>query len=1074
MRSKAYRHLILLAVVIGVLSILAEPVSAFAENPAWEAFTEVNPTNLPPGGTGSIAVGVVDIGDASGEATVTDRLPEGVTMVAGGGNTDCQGVSVITCKIGPVAPGEEARAGFDLPAATIPVNISSSVASGSEGSNTVTVVGPGAPSPAQETRKVKFGTSRGSFGIENASVWITNANGTTDTQAGSHPSELGLIYSNNHFREGSGDPFEEQTGGEMKDILVNLPPGIVGDPTAVPQCTREELDQTGENLGGTGSYVAGDCPLDTRIGTETVDVQNYVYEELAIFNMVPPAGMPAQFAFLYKSKEIFLDAGVRTGGPTTEAGDYGISEHVDNLPQSGILVAETQIWGVPAERNGSGLPPVALLTLPTACEGPQHFTIEGFDSWTNQGVFAPTVTVPVRDSQGTPVGFTGCEHLRFGPSISTTPDTSYADSPAGLSVELKTPQEGLLDPEGLATSNLKNTTVVLPEGMVINPGQATGLVACQASQDGQGTEGPPSCPAASKIGEVEIETPLLKNRLKGDVYLMQNNPPELQLLVAASGEGVNVKVIGTVHLDEATGRLTTVFNGTPEVPFDVFKLTFSGGAQAALVTPPRCGVYSSTAEFTPWSTPLVESLQTLASYQVTGGPGGTPCVGGALPFAPSMTAGSTTDQAGGFTDFSVLFQRPDGQQRVGKLQFKTPEGLLGMISSITLCEEPQAGKGECPASSQIGHTVVGAGPGPDPLFIPDPGDPPAPIYITGPYEGAPYGLAIVVPIIAGPFNLGTIVVRGRIEVDRHTAQLTVTTDPLPVIVKGIPADMRSINAVIDRPGFMFNPTSCAPMSFSGTVTSTEGATAAVSSPLQVGSCRALTFKPNFQVSAPAKTSRADGAGIDAKIVYPTGALGHNQASSQSNIESVKVELPKRLPSRLTTLQKACPAAVFDANPAGCPPASVVGHAVAHTPVLPVPLSGPAYFVSHGGEAFPSLIIVLQGYGVTVEVIGSTFISKQGITSSTFKQIPDVPITLFELVLPEGPYSALSANGNLCNGTLQMPTDFTAQDGATRNQQSKITVTGCPKTKKTKHKAKNAKHKAKKAKDKAKKAKDGAR
>jgi hypothetical protein len=269
--------------------------------------------------------------------------------------------------------------------------------------------------------------------------------------------------------------------------------------------------------------------------------------------------------------------------------------------------------------------------------------------------------------------------------------------------------------------------------------------------------------------------------------------------------------------------------------------------------------------------------------------------------------------------------------------------------------------------------------------------------------------------------------------------------------------MRSINAVIERPGFMFNPTSCAPMAFSGEVESTEGATTSVSSPLQVGSCRALTFKPNFQVSAPAKYSRANGASLYAKIIYPTGKLGHNQASSQSNIEAVKVELPKQMPSRLSTLQKACPGKVFEANPAQCPAPSVVGHVRAVTPVLPVPLTGPAYFVSHGNEAFPSLIMVLQAEGITVEVVGSTYISKQGITSSTFHGIPDVPITLFELVLPEGPDSALTGVGNFCKETLKMPTDFTAQDGATRDQYTKVSITGCPKAKTKKKKVRKHKH-----------------
>lgn len=369
-----------------------------------------------------------------------------------------------------------------------------------------------------------------------------------------------------------------------------------------------------------------------------------------------------------------------------------------------------------------------------------------------------------------------------------------------------------------------------------------------------------------------------------------------------------------------------------------------------------------------------------------------------------------------------------------------------MISQIKLCEEPQAAKGECSAESQIGHTVVGAGPGPYPLFIPEPGKPPAPIYLTGPYDGAPYGLAIVVPVAVGPFNLGTIVVRATVEVDKYTSRLTITTNPatLPTILKGVPADIRDINAVINRPEFMFNPTSCAPMSFTGTAYSTEGATAPLTSHFQVGSCKSLVFDPNFQVSTEAKTSRKDGASLTAKVIYPTGALGHNQASSQTNIGAIRVELPHQLPARLTTLQKACPGAVFEANPADCPGPSVIGHVRALTPVLNVPLTGPAYFVSHGNESFPSLIVVLQGDGVTIDLVGTTFISKAGITSSTFKAIPDVPIGLFELVLPEGPYSALAANGNVCKSTLYMPTEFTGQNGAVIKRKTKFSVTGCPK------------------------------
>jgi hypothetical protein len=406
-------------------------------------------------------------------------------------------------------------------------------------------------------------------------------------------------------------------------------------------------------------------------------------------------------------------------------------------------------------------------------------------------------------------------------------------------------------------------------------------------------------------------------------------------------------------------------------------------------------------------------------------------------------------------------QAPDDQQRIAGLQFKVPQGLLGMISRVPLCPEPQAQDGTCSSASQIGHTVIASGPGPYPLVVPQPGQPPAAIYLTGPYKGAPYGLSIVVPVVVGPFTLQTQIVRAKIEVDSLTAQITVTTDPLPQVIDGVPTDLRTVNAVIDRPGFMFNPTNCSPMSFSGTAFSAQGASAAISSPFQMGSCRSLLFKPDFKVSTSGRTSRKNGASLDARILYPKVPLGANQASSQSNIRSVKVDLPKQLPSRLTTLQKACTAAVFEANPANCPTASRVGTVTAVTPVLPVTLTGPAYFVSYGGAKFPELVFALQGYGVTVYVHGETFISKAGITSSTFHQIPDVPIYSFELKLPQGPFSALAANGNLCKAKLKMPTQFTAQDGAVIKQTTPVTVTGCVKAKhekaaahhKTKHKKK---------------------
>ncbi len=893
-------------------------------------------------------------------------------------------------------------------------------------------------------RDETFRTANGFFSFVGFESVARNQDGSLDLRAGSHPYAFTTSYRLDVTSESKGNTIVD--GGLAKDIEVDLPQGFVGDPNALPQCSLAEFDAVslGENR----------CPDDTAVGFVQLEIPGEGVTLHPLYSLAPPPGKVAEFGFPVLTVPITMSVSVRTGENNT------LRVGTTNIPQAfQVTGASFTFWGVPGDAShdkqrghcliglsiGVGhscpidIPSKPLLTLPTVCSGPLTTSIRA-DSWSTPGVFVGDSTTS-HDESGSPAPFSGCGSLPFEPSIAVAPDTSSADTPAGVTVDLKMGLGGLLSATGVAPADLEDSEVTLPEGVTINPGQAAGLVACQPSEDGVGTEGPPSCPAASRVGTVAITTPLLADKLEGSVYILPSNPPHLQLLVAASGDSVNLKLIGDVYLDPLTGRLTAKFEQTPPLPFSDVKLAFSGGAQAALTTPTTCGVYSTSFDFTPWSSPFAPDMSGASSFAIDSGPGGSGC-SSPLPFAPSMIAGSTSDQAAGFTGFSLLLQRGDGQQRIGGLQFKTPEGLLGMIRGVTLCGQSEAASGECPAASQIGHVVVGAGPGPFPLYVPEPSQPAAPIYLTGPYKGAPYGLSIVVPVIAGPFDLGRIVVRSAISVDPHTARLTISTDPLPQVVAGVPADLRTIDTVIDRPGFMFNPTSCAPMAFEGIASSVQGATAPISSHFQVGSCQSLTFKPRFIVSTSGRTSRRNGASLDAKIVYPTSAPGNNQASSQSNIAQVKVELPNQLPSRLTTLQKACPDSVFNTNPDMCPAASRIGYAKAVTPVLPGSLSGPAYFVSHGGAAFPDLIVVLQGQGIRVDLVGSTFISKQGITSSTFKSVPDVPIYSFELYLPQGPESALTANGDLCKSTLRMPTTFTAQDGAVVKQSTPIAVTGC--------------------------------
>jgi hypothetical protein len=895
----------------------------------------------------------------------------------------------------------------------------------------------------------------GSFGLHSFEVSAVNKNGSPDAQAGSHPYSLTTSFRLNQAEEFEPGKFRV-SGGDLKDVRVELPPGFVGNPNATPKCTYHEFTER-------------NCPDDTVVGETTTYLTtsegNPLYSTDPVYNMETPSGIPAEFAYRVKALvPVFLDVSVRTGG------DYGITVDARNLPQIVPIYGSTvTIWGVPAdpshdplrgkclgndergENPGESLgncpvnvPVEPLLTNPTSCGVLRKAEIS-VDSWLQSGSFVSEEAVLPELS--------GCEKLDFSPSITVVPDGTAGSTPTGLTVGLHVPQESTTNPVGLAEADVKNTRVSLPAGVQLSPSAADGLLACSPEQINLHSPEPSTCPGASKVGTVEIDTPLLPTPLVGAVYLAaQNNNPFGSLIalyiVAENKEyGVLVKVAGQTVPDPVTGQLVTTFNETPPLPFSDLKLSFFGTARAPLSTPELCGTYTTETSIEPWSgTPAVNPS---SKFQITSGPAGSPCAD-PLPFAPGFESGSTNLQAGAFSPFTLTMSRPDGNQTLSRIEMQMPPGLLGTLSHVTLCGEPQASQGTCGEESLIGHTIVSAGLGNDPYTVTG-----GKVYITTGYKGAAYGLSIVNPAKAGPFDLGIVVVRAAINVDPHTAALHIVSDPLPTILDGIPLQIQHVNVSVDRDLFTFNPTNCSKMAIVGTLISTQGAVSKVSTPFQVTNCATLAFKPKFAVSTPGKTSRANGAGLHVKLTYPTGPF-------DANIAKVKVDLPKQLPSRLTTLQKACTAATFEANPANCPAASIVGHATATTPVLPVSLEGPAYFVSHGGEAFPQLVIVLQGYGTTVNLVGSTFINpKTNITSSTFKTVPDVPVGTFELTLPQGKYSALAANGNLCTTKLTMPTAFAGQNGAELHQSTPITVTGCAKHKKAKKAAAHHKNKHKK-------------
>jgi hypothetical protein len=935
-----------------------------------------------------------------------------------------------------------------------------------------------------------FVTAGTGFGIKSFEVSFLNRDGTPDTQAGSHPYKMvtNVAFKTKPQRANAFEDsrYEREPEGNVKDVIVDLPPGFFGDPNATEaKCTLKELE------GGYHEYFNGKCPAGSLVGELKIVTASYGEEPKLLANMVAPHGVAAQLGANFIVPKAFINVGLQTGG------DYGLQAESLGVPAvEPLFEITTTLFGV----TGSGEHAKPFLTMPSGCTGPLRSSLH-VDSYQSPGAFnpngSPDLSGPnwksensvTHNTSGEPVSLTGCSKLLFPPAITVAPDVSDASTPSGLTVGVHVPQTAAFNPEGLAESSLRDTTVTLPEGVAINPAGADGLEACSEGLAGfTGFEefnpefeagvqtatftprpieslqpGVSFCPNSSKIGTAKVRTPLLQNPLEGAMYLAaQTDNPfgsliAMYLIIEDPVSGSTIKLAGEVLLCEsagqvlngvsckAPGQIVTTFKNTPDLPFEELELHFFGGERAPLSTPSRCGTYTTNASFTPWDGNA--PVNTSSNFEITSGPNGSPCPGQSLSFDPSLTAGTTSIQAGGYTPFTMTMSRKDGSQNLRAIELHMPPGLSGTLSTVKLCGEPQADEGTCGPESLIGETIVSVGVGGDPFSVTG-----GKVYITGPYEGAPFGLSIVNPAKAGPFDLedtpakhpacDCLVVRAKVEVNPITAALTITSDDsgpykIPTIIEGIPLQIQHVNVTINRPNFTFNPTNCSKFAITGALSSTEGATDELSVPFQATNCAVLSFQPHVSASTSGKTSRADGASLKVNLSYTAGPY-------DTNISKFKIELPKQLPSRLSTLQKACTVATFEANPADCPAASKIGQAHATTPLIPVPLDGPLYFVSHGGAKFPEVIVVLEGYGVTIDLHGETFINKEGVTSSTFNTVPDAPVGTFEATLPEGSDSALAANGNLCSSTLTMPTEIVAQNGAMVKQNTKISISGCKK------------------------------
>jgi hypothetical protein len=899
---------------------------------------------------------------------------------------------------------------------------------------------------------------------------LLGAGGTIDTQAGAHPDELAAtIALNTVVRETPEGGVEATSAQDVRDLVIDLPLGLVGSALSAPTCTLAQLSPRGE----AGEPGASGCPADAAVGHIRTEPEGGVSVNSTLYNVVPERGVAIEFGYVDGTG----GSHVLYGHLVPTSAGYVLRFEGRELPQLALTAMTLNVYGDPAARDGSSLPAVPTFTNPADCSGQPLNTVIRMDSWQAPGSHDPDGTPNfagpnwVSDSyESAPV--TGCGALAglFNPSIAVATSSARADSPTGLDLNVNVPQhEGV---ESLATPPLRNAVVTLPDGLSVNPSAANGLQACSLTQVGISSAGvpdaaAPQCPDAAKIGTAELESPALsaeacreakplgecpaasereQTPLHGGLYLArpQENPfgslLAIYVAIADPRTGVILKLPANVSADPLSGRLTIALGDAPQFPVSDLRLHFFAGSTALLSTPATCGAYTVSSQMTPWSAP--ESgppAKPSSSFAVAQAAGGGPCTS-PPPFAPSFAAGTTSTQAGAYAPFSMTLSRQDSEQTLGSFTIKLPPGLLGNLASVAQCPEPQAADGQCGPQSLLGQATIAIGAGPQPYWLRA-----GSVYLTGPYNGGPFGLSIVLPTTAGPFGLtgnggpGLEIVRASVGVDPRTAQMIIVSDRLPTILQGVPLEIRTLNLMINRSGFTLNPTDCSPLAVTGTIASTAGANAAVSSPFYAANCRKLPFHPKLTALTYGTGEFAGhGASLHVKITTGTG---------QANIGSLKLDLPQRLPARLETVQKACPQQVFSRNPATCPRASMIGSATVATPVWGQALTGPAILVSHGGKAFPDMVLVLQAEGVRIDLTGALFVDHKNITSVTFRTIPDIPIRRLDLVLPEGKSSALAASASLCPKPLRILTAITGQNGDRLNPTVKVAVAGCKHKKK---------------------------
>jgi hypothetical protein len=931
---------------------------------------------------------------------------------------------------------------------------------------------------APAAASAEFGITPGSFSAD-----VFESDGVTSyTQAGGHPYAGNSAFDLNWHLESNGFWNSHAPDGDTKNIVVDLPAGFVGDPTATPRCDAnfKIINSAQQNTQL--------CPLAAQVGTVTAvfpalfgeGTQTFVEP---VYNVAPVDGYVATFAFSVIGVIVTVNATVRTGD------DYGIRLTIPRISeQLRLLSSSFTLWGVPAspahtpERgqvcqqntgfsmtcNGGGhastAPQVPFLTNPTDCSAPPAITTIKMESWQEPGVWkADAATAPP---------LTGCERLVFEPSISTQPQSTEAGAPTGYEIKLKIPQtEG---PTELATPQLREAVVTLPEGVTVSPSAADGLNGCSDEELAVNSDAAPTCPPASVIGDVVVDTPLLPEKLTGKVHLAKPIPGQLlRIFLVIEGQGVLVKLVGLVDADPKTGQLTTTFSDNPPLPFSEFHLSMKSGPRAPLVNPRTCGVKTTTTSLTSFAGNVAHPSD---SFRITSGANGAGC--GADGFAPTFGAGTSNPVGGEMASFSMTVARTDGEQELKSIEsIRMPEGLLGRVASVPLCDEGNAAAGTCPEGSRIGHLQAAAGAGSSPLWVPLAGKAPTSVSITGPYRGAPYGLSIVVPAQAGPFDLGKVVVRSALHVDARTAQLSTGIDEariygsdgalkevlegaMPTILEGIPLNVRELRVIVDRPNFILNPTNCSAKQVTATITSVGGARADVADHFQAANCASLPFQPRLALRLTGKKQMRTGKHPGVRAQVRQSGIG------EAGIEKAVVKLPKSLALDPDNAQALCE---FEAGTKPdlekhCPKGSIVGRARAKTPLLNRDLVGNVYFVKNVRKdaktgntirTLPMLIVALRGE-IAINLKGESSTTKGGRLVNTFASVPDAPISQFNLNIRGGGNGILAvtrtrkAKINICAKPKShvAATEFDGQNGKTRDLGVKL-KTPCAKKKKAK-------------------------